>query len=400
MNEYRRRVGLYPLIAFLLTWLGCGAPPVPPSTVGTSLPGAAPLDSAQLALARSYDRHFNVLINNNPTLGAAVVIVQDTQVLLLKGYGVRRAHQRDTVDAHTVFRLGSLSKGFTGVLAGVLVQNGQIQWDQPVQSVLPEFVLRDKTQARRMRLWHLLSHTSGLPYHAFTNLIEADYDLPTIVRQYLPKAPISGREGVFYAYQNVAFCVGADMLASSSHTPYSDLLRQRIFEPLGMRDASCSAQSMRSNPNSARPMWYDGYRWHSDTINDQYYGGFVAAGGVNASAADMAQWLRLLLGGRPDLVTNTTLDQVFRPVVKTDKERHLFPGWAEHHSAGYAMGWRVLHHDQHEIIYHAGAVNGFYCEIALDRKRGYGICVLTNARSAVSGQCVTDFFDLLEPKVK
>jgi beta-lactamase class C len=361
----------------------------------TAASAASALDSAQLALSKRYLEHFNVLMRQSRLPGAAVAIVQDSQVLLLRGFGVRDARTGDTVNEHTAFRLGSLSKGFTGVLAGICVQNGRIGWEQSVQQVVPYFQLRDRQQAKRIQLWHLLSHSSGLPYHAFTNMIESDYDLQTIVSKYFPKAPVSGREGQFYAYQNVAFCLGGQMLAQVEGTTYGDLLRQRLLEPLRMRYASSSVEALRSSNNYALPHAFDGWRWHPQALSGQYYGDFVAAGGINASASDMAAWLRLLLGHRPDVVADSTLARVFAPVVGTDKERHIFPHWAEHHTAGYAMGWRILKHDGHTIVYHAGAVNGYYCEIALDRERGFGICVLTNAPTDLSGQCVQDFFDLV-----
>jgi beta-lactamase class C len=386
---------MYRILFFLLPLLALATcQPAEPPAAYHSVPISPSLDSAQLALARRYHAWFDQQMQLTGTPGAAVVIVQDSQVLLLRGYGVRAIGRPDSVDAHTVFRLGSLSKGFAGVLAGRLVQEGRLAWDEPVYRRLPQFALRDRQQAARIRLWHLLSHTTGLPYHAFTNLIENGYERNTIVHDYLPKAPISGREGEFYAYQNVVFCLVEDLALAATGQSYPTLLQQKIFDPLHMHDASCSYDAMRQAPNQATPHLM-GAGWLRDTLSRKYYD-FAAAGGVNASAADMAEWLRLLLGYRPDVVTQSTLAAVFRPVVATDKERQVLAGWIGRHDASYAMGWRVLRHEGHTLVYHGGYVNGFRAEIAFDRERRVGICVLLNAHSDLSGACIREFFEMLK----
>lgn len=95
------------------------------------------------------------------------------------------------MDANTVFRVGSLSKGFAGVLSGILVSQGTLAWDEPVQQLVPEFKLRDRAQTGRIQLWHLLSHTTGLPYHAYTHLIEQGYDIPTLMKYRFPTVPLA-----------------------------------------------------------------------------------------------------------------------------------------------------------------------------------------------------------------
>ncbi|MBL7826665.1 MAG: serine hydrolase, partial [Saprospiraceae bacterium] len=104
-------------------------------------------------------------------------------------------------------------------------------------------------------------------------------------------------------------------------------------------------------------------------------------------------WLRLLLGHKPHIIADSTLDQVFKPMIDTGKERRILGQWIDRDKAFYAMGWRVLEHGADTIIYHGGYVNGFRGEIAFNRKENIGICVLMNASSALSGNCITTFFD-------
>ncbi|MFN0173694.1 MAG: serine hydrolase domain-containing protein [Saprospiraceae bacterium] len=345
------------------------------------------------AFVREYAQYFSDSIRLTNTPGAAIVIVKDSQIVFMRGYGPRIAGGQDSIDVHTVFRIGSLSKGFAGVLTGIMVQEKLLDWDDPVQKHYPAFALRDRKHAARVRLWHLLSHTTGLPYHAFTNLVEKDFSIPRIVKEYFPKAPLSGKEGAFYAYQNVALCVIEEVILQKTGKTYSQLLTEKIFLPAGMNQTTCDIESIRNQQNKTLPHFTTGLgNWQADSISPHYYNA-IAAGGVNASIADMGEWLKVLLGHKPNIVADSTLERVFRPVVKTDKERRIFPHWLRRDAASYALGWRVLDHNGDTILYHGGYVNGYKSEIAFNRREGIGICVLFNAHTAMSSACIPAFFE-------
>ncbi len=345
------------------------------------------------AFVTEYARYFTDSMRLTNTPGAAIVIVKDSQIVFMRGYGPRIVGGQDSIDEHTVFRIGSLSKGFAGVLTGILVQDSLLRWDDPVQKYYPAFTLRDRKQAARVRLWHLLSHTSGLPYHAFTNLIENDFSIPRIVTDYFPKAPVCGKEGEFYAYQNAALCVIEEVMMRQTGKTYPQVLTEKIFAPAGMKCASCDYESISRERNKTLPHFATGWGgWRADSISPLYYNA-AAAGGINASISDMGEWLKLLLGHRTDMVADSTLDHVFRPVVKTDKERRIFPHWLSRDAASYALGWRVLDNGGETIIYHGGYVNGYKSEIAFDRRDGIGICVLFNAHTVLSSECIPAFFE-------
>ncbi|GAB4497395.1 MAG: serine hydrolase domain-containing protein [Saprospiraceae bacterium] len=349
-------------------------------------------DPQLAAFLGDYDRFFAHEMALTQTPGAAVVIVKNGEIVFLRGYGVKITGTQDSVDANTVFRIGSLSKGFAGVLTGLLVQDSLLDWDEKVQKHFPEFTLRDRQQAARIRLWHVLSHTTGLPYHAYTNLIERGFSIRKIITEYFPKAPVSGKEGEFFSYQNAAFCAVEEVMLGATGKTYQELLSEKIFRPAGMKTASCDFSNISNSANKALPHFQTSSGWRSGVISQDYYNS-KAAGGVNASIADMGQWLLLLLGHRPDIVTNATLDRVFRPVVKTDKERRIFYGWLDRDAASYALGWRVLQDGADTIIYHGGYVNGFKGEIAFNRRDDIGICVLFNAHSELSRTCIPAFFE-------
>jgi beta-lactamase class C len=363
------------------------------STVVPPLQPSVKRDPKLEAFVSEYLRFFSTeMEHTSQAPGAAMVIVKGDSIVYIKGFGVKVAGTRDSIDSHTVFRIGSLSKGFAGILTGILVQQGLLHWEDPVRECYPAFTLKDRKQARRMKLWHLLSHTTGLPYHAFTNLIEEGYDVPKIVKEYFPKAPVSGEEGVFFSYQNAAFCVIEEVMRARTEKDYAQLLRENILAPAAMVNTSCSFATMTNSNNITLPHFWTGYNWHSEPISPLYYNA-VAAGGVNASISDMGEWLKLLLGHKPAIIADSTLEKVFTPVVKTGKERRIFPQWLDRDAASYALGWRVLEHGGDTIVYHGGYVNGYRGEIAFNRKEDIGICVLFNASCDLGSKCIPEFFD-------
>ncbi len=385
---------LYPLFFFLIliSW-GCEEPHTQSLVYGSSAPAPA-VDTLLQEFLDDYDRYFRDSLILSLTPGAAVVIVKDGEIVFLKGYGTRRNDESQPVDRHTVFRIGSLSKGFASILTGILIKESYLGWNENVQKHIPGFQLRDPAQARRIEVRHLLSHTDGLPYQAFSNLIDRGYDMESALR-FFPSAKLAGKEGEYFGYQNVAYSLIEPVIESSTGQSYRELLKKKIFAPLGMDDASCDFDSIQSSKNHALPHHFTEEGWVADTITRKYYG-YVAAGGVNASISDMGKWLKALLGRQPKVIPPEVLDEVYKPLIPTGFERAILPGFIARDSAFYGLGFRILIHEGDTLVYHAGFVNNFSSEIALNRKDEVGICVLFNAPSPMVGKCVPAFFQRWE----
>jgi beta-lactamase class C len=345
------------------------------------------------SLRAAYDHYFTEAIRRTHTPGAAVVLVHDSTLIFCKGYGVRSTGGLEPVDTNTIFRIGSLSKGFASILTGILVQEGRLKWEDPIRKYYPEFMLKDTAQARRLQLRHLLSHTTGLPYHAYTNLVEDGRDIRNIAG-YLAKVKIFAKEGQMFSYQNAAYSLIEEALFSASGKQYPDLLQEKIFGPAGMTLSSATYEAVMAHANRAAPhQQVDSNTWINKEITAKYYN-TAAAGGVNANIRDMGEWLKLLLGQKPQIIADSMLDQVFKPVIQTHNERRRFSHWPGRKEAWYALGWRVLKYDSSEIIYHGGYVDGFRGEIAFNRKEKMGICVLFNAASEMTVECIPAFWEI------
>ncbi len=324
------------------------------------------------------------------TPGAAIVIIKDSTVLLQRGFGYKNVEERDGVDENTVFRLASLSKGFAGVLSGILAEQGVIEWDDKVMTHVPEFQLKSKDQTFQTQIGHVLSHTTGLPYHTYTNLVEAGETMEQIIPQF-SKIRLIGPSGEVYAYQNAAYGLIDPIMEGATGKPYEKLIEEYLFEPLHMQSASTSYEAITSHDNVALPHKRRSRGFSPDVITKKYYN-TIPAGGVNASIADMTSYLQLLLGNRPDIISDKTLDEVFKPRVNTQNKRRYFHDWPLVSEAYYGYGWRILDRAGETIVYHGGYVNRYRTEIAINRDKKIGICVLTNAPTDFSNDAIPQFF--------
>jgi len=332
------------------------------------------------------------LVQGQRVPGLAMAIVQDGRIVSARGYGVTDVVYPQPVDAHTVFRLASLSKAFAGTMTGLLVNDGQLRWDSKVADYVPGFHLSDPAYTAKVTVADLLSHRVGLKsYNAFDRDIEANAEFRQVAYK-LGAAPLSCAPGECYAYQNVAFSLVGDVVLAASGSSYEREVQRRLFEPLGMRDASLGLAGIESSPSWARPHVRSRNGWVSLSPKPTYYR-LPPAAGVNASISDMAQWLLAHTGHHPEVLPAPLLATLHAPVVATPGE--MRSGWRRDrvNAASYALGWRVFDYGGEEVVFHAGAVQGYRGMTALLPGRDLGIAILWNSESSLPAGLVPTIID-------
>lgn len=350
------------------------------------------MDESTARYLEVFEQEFDKGLREERIPGGAVAIVKDGRVVYQKGFGVKEKGKPEEVDEHTVFRLGSVSKGFASVLTGLLVEEGAVSWDDPVSYYLEDFKLNDPGQTRRVQIKHLLSHTSGLPRHAYTNLVEAGLTLDTIIPR-LQEVPLIDKEGDQHSYQNAAYSVIEKVLEAQTNTEFTTLLKDKLFGPLAMGHSSASYAGISYSGNTALPhVYYSRSRGRVPIpVSEKYYNA-VSSGGINASASDMGKWLLLLTGHHPEVISEKTLEEIFDPLA-TIHNRRYSRHWDGVNKSQYGMGWRVLDNHGQRIVYHGGYVNGYRSEIAFAPEDGIGICILINTNSSYPLTVIPDFFN-------
>lgn len=354
---------------------------------------AVSIDPEWISLTHRYKRWVRHAMQREGVPGAAIAIVKDSTVMMLDGFGVKKVGTPDSVDVHTVFRLASLSKGFASVLTAQYVEEGCLNWDDKIKSHVPYFALRNRSHTDNMTIRHVLSHTTGLPRHTFSNLLNQGAYYDEIFSK-LREVRIPHRLGTRYNYQNVVYSLVGDVIYAATDKSYARLLGERIFEPAGMKDASATFEAMLETPNIAHPhdLQRNG-RYETAEVLRNYYE-VIPAAGVNASISDMAQWLQVLMGNRPDVISEAALAQIFTPQVEVNLLE--MRDWQGLQRAWYGLGWRILDFDHKMLVYHGGFVNGYRTEIAFDPRDKVGIVVLSNGVSNFIGDSVEQFFNMYE----
>jgi len=383
---------LVAIIGSYLAFTGTNAVPEEIESDSDSEPAGWVMDDTLALFLQDFELDFAEGLEARGIPGAAVSIVKDGRVIYQRGFGVKEAGESGQVNEHTIFRLGSVSKGFASVLTGVFVEEGLVQWNRPVSSYLEEFKLNDPDQTGRVQVKHLLSHTSGLPRHAYTNLVEDGLSLDRIIPR-LERVPLIAREGATLSYQNAAYSAIEKVLEVQTDTDFNTLLDNRLFIPLGMDYSSATYDDIKNSENSARPhVYYSRSRGYVPiSISRKYYNA-VSSGGINASASDMGKWLLLLTGHHPNVISKETLNEIYEPVV-TLNNRRFSRYWNSVNRSQYGLGWRVLDNSGQRIVYHGGYVNGFRSEVAFAPDDGIGISILINANSSYPLTVIPDLFE-------
>ncbi|QCU72416.1 beta-lactamase family protein [Luteimonas yindakuii] len=357
----------------------------PPST-------AKPLPSS--FDVREFEAMAQALVADQRVPGLAMAIVHNGRVLSARGYGITDVRAAEPVDAHTVFRLASLSKSFAGTIAGVLVSEGALRWDSKVVDYMPGLRLADPSAAQRVTVADVLSHRVGLPRHTYDRDIEAGTDYTTLVQR-LSAANMACAPGDCYGYQNVAFSLVGDVVFATSGQFFSEAVSRRLFKPLGMNDASYGLEGIQGSPRWAKPHVRANRGWASLMPKPTYYR-VAPAAGVNASISDMAQWLIAHTGHRPDVLPAPLLATLHSPIVGTPGEMRSRAGsWRRErlNAAGYGLGWRVYDYAGHRVVFHGGAVQGYRGVMAMLPERDFGMVVLWNSESSLPSGLMPTILD-------
>ena len=337
-----------------------------------------------------YDSLLTFELKNSANVGAAAAIIYKNEIVYLKCFGVKQKGGKDSVNEHTIFRLASVSKTVSGMLAGMLFADSVLLPEQKVVEFLPGFRLKNQEQANQLTLVHVLSHTTGMPQHTYDDLVEQKIPQKNILAK-LSEVGHASKPGELYAYQNVMFSLFDTIVAVKTGKSYPEILEQRIFTPFGMKDASASFYDFANNPNKAMPHTSGRNGFRLIPLNDRYYN-TLAAAGVNASISDMANFILHILN---DTIPNIqhVREIIFAPQILTRLSSGYFSQWEGVDYKAYGMGWRIIDYKGRRLAYHGGFLKGYRAEIALCPSEDVGIVFLSNSPNQSAAKSVPLFLN-------
>lgn len=338
-----------------------------------------------------FDARAEAVRKASETPGMAIAIVENGRVVLAKGYGVRKLGGPEKVDANTLFMIGSTGKAFTTAALATLVDAGKLGWDDKVIDHLPGFQMYDPWVTREMTVRDLLVHRSGLGLGAGDLMIvpRGSLSRAEIVRRlrYL-KPATSFRSG--YAYDNILYIVAGAVIEAVSGQRWEDYMRDHVFGPAGLPDATADMARQLSARDRAHPHGRDGGTVRGTgpmrllDERDRLGQAGAPAGLIAASANDLARWLQIQLAGGalPDgtgrLFSAAAGKEMWTPVTPMPIEPYpepvagITPGYQS-----YALGWDVRDYRGAKIVWHAGGLFGFTTVVVMipEKKVGFAIAV-------------------------
>lgn len=341
--------------------------------LATAFAACAAPPTATGSLEQRLDRLVEELEQQRQTLhipGMAIAIVQDDEVILTHGFGVADIENETPVTPDTLFAIGSSTKAFTSTLVGMLVDDGKMEWDDPVTDYIAYFTLdidsEDETDEVAIR--DLLCHRTGF---VRMGLLFGSGALPReeVLEAATAAEPWTGFRENWY-YSNVMYLAAGVAAGNAAGTDWDTLVGERIFEPLGMGNSSTSVSQVQSDPRLSM-----GYIWDDDLQAYKHkpmrnVDNIGPAGAINSNVLDMAQWLRFQLGAGEyegnRLVSEEQLSETWTSQIE------IAPG------VSYGLGWLIREWRGQPVIEHGGNVDGFSAEVALLPESNLGFVLLTN----------------------
>lgn len=319
--------------------------------------------------------------------GLAIAVIKDDRVILSKGYGYRDVEKKLPVTPRTLFAIGSITKSFTVTILGMLVDEGKLDWDTPVREYLPEFRLYDPIATEYMTIRDLVTHRSGLPRHDLV-WYGAHLSREEMVRRLRYLKPSKEFRSA-WQYQNLMYMTAGYLAGRVMGTRWEELVRQRIFQPLGMRASNFSVTDSQRSDDFALP--YDKVNDRIERIPFRNIDEIGPAGSINSNVEEMIRYVQFHInkgtyGGR-QLLSRSNAEQMQTPqMVMPGSIQKLI--YDEHGLANYGLGFMITTYRGHKVVTHGGNIDGFASLLSFMPDDKIGMIVLTNLSGALPASII------------
>lgn len=315
---------------------------------------------------------------NAPGMGIAIVVGE--QVVYARGFGYRDLDDQLPMTPDSLFAIGSTTKAMTSTVLGMLVDDGLMDWDEPVRRYLPSFNLADSTIAARVTPRDLVTHRSGLPRHDMLWYNFNDGSRAELIARF-EHLELTADLRERFQYNNLMYMTAGYLAGELVGSNWEDTVRTRLFEPLGMTRSNFSVAASQDDPDHARPHFEDDGALEEIPFRSIDLVG--PAGSVNSSVNEMTHWLAFNLnGGRVGgeaLISQATLDDIQSPhmtLPSTSIRDDIVP-------VGYGMGWELSVYRGHRRVAHGGGIDGFVTSVVLFPEDQLGLVAFTNSGSVL-----------------
>jgi N-acyl-D-amino-acid deacylase len=312
--------------------------------------------------------------------GVALAVIRRGEIVKAQGYGVANVEHSVPVTSETIFQSGSLGKQFTATAVMLQIEDGRLALAEPLSKFFPD----SPPAWREITVRHLLTHTSGIPdYNDGLLDYRRDYSEDELVA-FAQKLPLDFMPGAEWKYSNTGYILLGVIVRKASGRFYGDVLRERVFAPLGMKSARIISET-EIVPHRAA-----GYRLANGVLQNQAWVSpslnTTADGSLYLSLDDLIAWDRGLRARA--ILRPESWDLIFAPVTLNSGRKHP-----------YGFGWQVDRLAGQAVHRHGGAWQGFKSYIARYLGDDITIVALANLAQANPGRVVEAVAASLIPKL-
>ena len=346
-------------------------------------------NSENKALLDGFDEYVLRIMDAWHIPGLAVGVVHEGEVISVKAIGQRDLEREFPVTTETLFPIGSITKSFTAAGLGMLVDEGKLDWDEPVRRYLPDFRLHDEWVGSRVTIRDLLTHQTGVPRHGTIwwgeqQWLDEHVDRRDVLRALVHLHPTAGLRQQ-YQYSNENYIVAGLLFEAVADKTWEEFTQQRILDPLGMTSTHLHVRDVDPANNLAHGHYdltgdgkFSRFGFHDEATG--YYGGRAVgpAGSIVSNIPDMLKWLQFHLDhgrqGGQQLLSVESANELVRPLVQLPD---VDP--PEHVGGFYGMGFQVFADSaRKKWVQHAGLLSNCTSFIGFMPAEKSGVVILTN----------------------
>ena len=328
---------------------------------------------------QGFDAYMEKLLKDWNAPGVGVGVVAGDTLVLAKGYGYRDFEKKLPVTPTTLFPIASNTKLFTAVAAGLLVEEGKLTWDEPIRDAIPAIRFYNNELNNMVTLRDMLAHRTGITRHDSIWYQRDSFsrkDLFNRIKYLEPEVALRQ----MFLYNNVMYAAVGYIIEVVSGKTWEVFARERIFEPLEMRNTVYTIADMLKQSDYGVP--FTEKRESHDLYKIPYYeetGASAPAGAIISSIEELSHWLTALMNegkyAGKQVLPPSVLKATLEPAIAQPNIVGETWGWWERLNSVYGMGRMTASYRGHLMTDHGGAIDGFHSQVSLLLQKNIGVTV-------------------------
>ncbi len=304
-------------------------------------------------------------VETEKVVGLSVGVARGDEVLCVRGFGLANVELNVPATSDTVYRIGSITKEFTASGVLLLVEEGKISLDDPLQAFLPEY----PAKGSEITIRHLLQHTSGVKdftrLPAYRKEIRIDASQEDVLNRF-QHLPLDFEPGEKHRYSNSGYFLLGAIVEKVSGKSFEEFVEERLLRPLELERTCCDRPTRIIRDRAA------GYTRWDDVLRNAPYVSLqqtTGAGNMASTVGDLLAWQRAVVNHR---------------LLSAEATRSMMSRGRLNNGAtfDYGMGLFLRKHGGRQVVRHGGAILGFRADLAYYPVSRYSIAVLANSENA------------------